>query len=174
MKLNVIVSFWHMQCNICGMTAINFDNALGIHDDYLEFRTARAKVLASNIANADTPGYRARDLTFASGSSQAAPFSEVLHGQLTLVDSDAGSLETFNERHIPIRFPVGNAGDASSFDQRFVATYRSEFQPEGLDGNTVDIHEESAAFARNALDFGVSFRLLNSRFSGLNKAITGE
>jgi len=171
MKLKGIIGLWHMQCTVSGMTAINFENALGIHADYLEFRTARARVLASNIANADTPGYRARELTFASNANRTTPFSQVLHGQLKLAETETGESVTTNQRHLPIRFPVDGV---DGFDERFLSSYRSEFQLEGLDGNTVDIHEESAAFARNALDFSVSFRLLNSKFSGLSKAITGE
>lgn len=44
--------------------AISFENALGVHPDTLNFRVQRTKVLASNLANADTPGYQARDLSF--------------------------------------------------------------------------------------------------------------
>ena len=45
--------------------SISFANALGIHEDALNFRAQRAEVLANNIANADTPNYKARDLDFA-------------------------------------------------------------------------------------------------------------
>ncbi|KDM92223.1 flagellar basal body rod protein FlgB [Photobacterium galatheae] len=44
--------------------AISFENALGVHPDALHFRVQRSKVLASNLANVDTPGYLARDLAF--------------------------------------------------------------------------------------------------------------
>ena len=44
--------------------AISFENALGVHPEALNFRVQRTKVLASNLANVDTPGYLAKDLTF--------------------------------------------------------------------------------------------------------------
>ena len=44
--------------------SISFDKALGIHEQALGFRAQRAEVLANNIANADTPNYKARDLDF--------------------------------------------------------------------------------------------------------------
>lgn len=44
--------------------SISFDKALGIHEQALSFRAQRAEVLANNIANADTPNYKARDLDF--------------------------------------------------------------------------------------------------------------
>lgn len=43
---------------------INFDKALGIHPHTLNLRTERAKVLAGNLANVDTPGFKARDFDF--------------------------------------------------------------------------------------------------------------
>ncbi|NIV32126.1 MAG: flagellar basal body rod protein FlgB, partial [Anaerolineae bacterium] len=46
------------------MTTISFDNAFGIHDDALRLRSQRSEVLANNIANADTPGFKARDIDF--------------------------------------------------------------------------------------------------------------
>ena len=46
--------------------SISFDKALGIHEKALGFRAQRAEVLANNIANADTPNYKARDLDFQS------------------------------------------------------------------------------------------------------------
>ena len=48
--------------------SINFDNALGIHEQALRFRGQRAEVLANNIANAETPNYKARDLDFAAAA----------------------------------------------------------------------------------------------------------
>jgi flagellar basal-body rod protein FlgB len=53
--------------------AINFNNALGVHPDALNFRVERTKVLASNLANVDTPGYLAKDLSFSTVMSQMTP-----------------------------------------------------------------------------------------------------
>ena len=70
---------------------ISFDSALGIHQQALSLRTTRTEMLASNIANADTPGYKARDIDFKS----ALQVSVDKHHQL----KDAGSLSTTNSRH---------------------------------------------------------------------------
>ena len=157
------------------MTAINFNNALGIHASALEFRAARAEVLASNIANADTVGYKARDLSFSETLKQ---FSQ---------GESAGALRTSDQHHIassvgelqlrPSGVPQDRNGRAeflSNQVQAFRSYYREPLQQAGLDGNTVDVQRESVEFARNALDFSVSFRLLNGRFSGLTKAIKGD
>ena len=55
--------------------AISFENALGVHPDALNFRVQRTKVLASNLANVDTPGYLAKDLRFTTVMNQMAPQS---------------------------------------------------------------------------------------------------
>lgn len=167
------------------MTAINFSNALGSHPDYLEYRVARAEVLASNIANADTPGYKSRDLKFV-GSSKAVSFSNIVDGQLKMQESRGGlaagdftaastSLGSTSSVTHPKHF-VLSIDDARSLagNSRFETHDRSIGHQLSLDGNSVDVQKESAEFARNALDFSVSFRLLNGRFSGLSKAISGQ
>lgn len=154
------------------MTAINFDNALGIHASALEFRTARAQVLASNIANADTVGYKAQDLDF--------------RDLLKSANQGVSNLQTTDDLHIASNGSVGmlqatESGESNAKAQFIagqVAGFRTYFrepvQHAGLDGNTVDVQRESVEFAKNALDFSVSFRLLNGKFSGLTKAIKGE
>lgn len=166
------------------MTAINFNNALGVHADFLEFRAARAEVLASNIANADTPGYKAQDLVVREVSGGSPSFSDSLHLALSqthashrqfnhggnnigLSSAEYGRSLTHTD-HIAIH---GNNDDGGGL---FEKVYRTPTQQPGLDGNSVDVQRESIEFAQNALDFSVSFRLLNSRFSGLSKAIKGD
>ncbi|MFO7275538.1 MAG: flagellar basal body rod protein FlgB [Pseudomonadota bacterium] len=51
--------------------AINFDKVLGLHDDALRLRAERMKILASNLANVNTPGYQARDIDFAASLERA-------------------------------------------------------------------------------------------------------
>jgi flagellar basal-body rod protein FlgB len=131
--------------------AINFNNALGVHEQALTLRTQRTSMLASNISNADTPGYKARDMDFAS-----------VLAQTTSGRSDMGMLQT-HSRHIS-GLPAMN--DAS-------AMYRVPAQP-SLDGNTVDEQVENAAFARNALEHQASFQFLNGKFTGMKKALKGE
>ena len=131
--------------------AINFSTALGVHEQALLVRERRAGVLAANLANADTPDYKARDLDFQ-----------------TLIREVAGAagpvrLDTTSERHIAAA-AAGAGGDLQ---------YRLPMQPT-LDGNTVDTDIEMAQFARNSLDFQASLTFLQSKFRGLRTALRGE
>ena len=152
------------------MTAINFANALGQHPDYLEYRTARAEVLASNIANADTPGYKARDLQFSAPTDASSSFQQALElAQSRWAGEPAGTRSNARHFDIGVDRSLGQPAEA-----RFEMVYRTPGQQPGLDGNSVDVQRESMEVAKNALDFSVSFRLMNSKFSGLSKAIKGE
>lgn len=134
--------------------SISFDKALGIHEQALGFRAQRAEVLANNIANADTPNYKARDLDFAS----------VLAAQNDKVKNGTFSLEKTNTRHIDAQGL--NMADAS-------LQYRTPMQP-SIDQNTVDAQMEQSSYAENAVGFQASFTLLNSKFKGLVSALRGE
>jgi flagellar basal-body rod protein FlgB len=129
--------------------AISFDSALGIHEQALRMREQRSQLLASNIANTDTPGYKARDLDFRSMLRDAAE-----GGQL--------APSSTNTRHIT------TAGTMEA-----QAMYRIPAQA-SVDGNTVDEQLENAAFARNALEHQASFQFLNGKFTGLMKALKGQ
>ncbi|MBJ7539794.1 flagellar basal body rod protein FlgB [Marinomonas transparens] len=128
--------------------AISFESAFAGHDKSLEFRSARAAVLANNIANADTPNYKARDIAFDS-------MFDTERSKLAL----AGT----NSKHIS-GFSGGEADDLF---------YRNPNQP-SLDGNTVDMQREQAEFAQNSLQFDSSFMFLDRKISGMKKALTGN
>ncbi len=130
--------------------AINFEAALGIHDRALSLHSRRAEVLANNIANADTPGYQARDLDF----------SKLLKASA----EERIRMNTTHQRHLMAGGMDGNASELM---------YRVPMQP-SLDGNTVDLQIEQAEYAKNALRFQTSFTFLNSKFKGLSKALRGE
>jgi len=132
--------------------AINFDKALGIHQQALEVRAQRAQVLANNLANADTPGYKSRDIDF----------KGILQGQVELTQSKS-TMRMTNDKHI--------TGQALSSDMSNL--YRVPQQP-SIDGNTVEEQVEHAAFMKNNMDFQASFTLLNRKFTGLLRAIKGE
>lgn len=129
---------------------ISFDSALGIHQQALALRSQRAEMLASNIANADTPGYKARDIDFKSAM-------ESVESQTN------GSLSRTNSKHIHISTAGSNAE----------ALYRVPNQS-SLDGNTVDGLVEKSAFADNALRYEASLTFLGGKFKGLMAAIKGE
>ncbi|CAI3788990.1 Flagellar basal body rod protein FlgB [Pseudomonas sp. MM227] len=134
--------------------SISFDKALGIHEQALGFRAKRAEVLANNIANADTPNYKARDLDFAS----------VLAAQNEQNGKGAFGLQTTSSKHIA-------AQGFSSGDETL--QYRISTQP-SLDQNTVDAQIEQSNYAENSVNFQASFTLLNSKFKGLVSALRGD
>ena len=160
---------WHGVCSVHVMKSLNhiqvspqrfpdmsisFDKALGIHEQALGFRAQRAEVLANNIANADTPNYKARDLDFAS----------VLAAQSDKNQNGTFALNKTNSRHI-------EAQGLSSGDESL--QYRVPMQP-SIDQNTVDAQLEQSNYAENAVNFQASFTLLNSKFKGLMSALRGE
>lgn len=130
--------------------AISFNKALGIHEQALTARSRRAEVLANNLANADTPGFKARDVDFQTLLEQAT-------GQT------GSHLRTTHAAHLD--GTVGGDGNT--------LLYRVPHQP-SVDGNTVDTQQEQSRFMRNAMDFQASFQFLSSRFQGLTKALRGE
>jgi flagellar basal-body rod protein FlgB len=134
--------------------SISFDKALGIHEKALGFRAQRAEVLANNIANADTPNYKARDMDF----------SSVLAAETDKVKNGHFSLERTNIRHIEAQ---GLAMGEETLQ------YRTPMQP-SIDQNTVDAQLEQSSYAENAVGFQASFTLLNSKFKGLVSALRGE
>ena len=129
--------------------AINFDNALGLHPQALALREKRSEVLASNLANADTPGYKARDLDFQAVLKKSMPNNQ--------------SMERTQQGHI------------SSNDRLLGAAmmFRNPNQA-SIDGNTVESHVEQAKYSENAVQYQASLRFINGRFSGLMSALRGE
>ncbi|WP_394200704.1 flagellar basal body rod protein FlgB [Shewanella waksmanii] len=131
--------------------AISFDKALGVHQYTLGIRSQRAQVISSNIANADTPHYKAKDIDF-DRALQAARSSQ----------SGLAMTET-NSKHF----------DLKALTQQHVA-YRVPNQPDTGDGNTVDVQQEKSEFMQNALEYQMSIGFLDGKFSGLKKALKGN
>ena len=130
--------------------ALSFDKALGIHLDALRVRSTRLELLASNLANADTPHYKAKDIDFRAALDNAR--------------QDRGvSLTRTHATHIAGGTP----------DSGLEVQYRVSTQP-SLDGNTVDPQLENAVFSENAIQYQASLNFLSDRFSGLRKALKGE
>lgn len=132
---------------------ISFENALGVHADALALRSRRLEILASNLVNADTPGYKARDIDFRTALTEASSAT------------NAGQLKTTRAGHIDLGSGIANLN--------FDVQYRVPTQPT-RDGNTVEAEVEQAEFARNATQYQASLQFLGGRFQGLRKAITGE
>lgn len=125
---------------------------LGFYQRALDLRAQRQEVLSSNIANADTPGYKARDFDF----RQALAAAESQRGL------PGTALALTSGRHIPAQ-ASRQAGDAELL-------YRVPLQP-SLDGNTVDMDAERVGFADNTLRYQTDLTLLSSRIKGLQSAM---
>ena len=132
---------------------ISIDNALGVHQHAMKLRSHRASVLANNIANADTPGYKARDFDF----------GKVLDSQMRSSATSGGKMATTDGQHLG-----SQANKVYTTNQ-----YRVPLMP-SLDQNTVDIQVEQSEFAKNNIEFLASLRFLNGKIQGLRSAIAGE
>lgn len=132
---------------------ISFDRSFSLHDDAMILRGKRSSMLASNLANADTPGYKARDIDF----------GQMLSRAVNQVQANRVSMAATHDAHL------GSSG--SNLDGQVM--YRNPLHA-SLDGNTVDTHVEQAEFAENAMMFQASFTFLNSKVRGLMKALKGE
>jgi flagellar basal-body rod protein FlgB len=126
------------------------DNALGVSPQALALRAKRVELLSANLANADTPGYKARDIDFASAMREAA--------------GSQGDLMRTHDRHMG---PGGPAGAAAE------PMYRTPSQP-SLDGNTVETQVEHAEFMDNAVRYQASLNFLDGRIAALRLAIRGQ
>lgn len=133
--------------------AISFSEATGYFEHTLALRARRAEVLANNLANADTPYFKARDIDF----------NAELNKQLAGEQLSRFSLNTTSDRHF-------EGVNTVSLDDLL---YRTPLQP-SVDGNTVEEQVEHAAYMKNALAFQASFTFLNGKFKGLLTAIKGE
>ena len=128
---------------------INFDKAFGVHDNALLLFERRTQLLTSNIANADTPGYKARDIDF----------NKVLQG----AQSDQLSMRVTNENHLPV--------STNELNQHH--KFRIPDQS-SADGNTVDVQKEKAAFAENTIRYQTTLNILSRRIDGMRNAFKGE
>ena len=130
----------------------SLDKLFQFHQSALNVRAFRQQLLASNIANADTPGYKARDIDF------AAVLRELTSGRAlpTL------SLSAVNGRHL--------AGVTRN--EPAAVLYRSAQQP-SIDGNTVDMDVERNRFAENAVHYDANLTFLNSQIKLMLAALQG-
>lgn len=131
--------------------SISFEAALGDHEKALRLRIQRASTLANNLANVDTPNFKARDLDF----------RQMLDHEMS---DNGASLTRTNSQHLQ-----GEVETVSSNE----LMYRIPQQP-SIDGNTVEDQIENAEYMKNVLAFQASFEFLNDEFKGLRSAIRGE
>ena len=134
---------------------LNLDTYLGVSAQALKVQSQRMEVLADNLANVDTPNYKARDIDFKAALAQAGSPD----APLALTTTTASQ--------------VGGASAAGDPDIAGALKYRVPLAP-SLDGNTVDAQMEQAAFADNTVRYQATLTFLSSRLKNLMTAITGQ
>ena len=144
----------------------NLTNALDFQSKALVLRAERQRVIASNIANADTPGYTGRDINFKQAMGQALGESS----DLRLAPSTSQSMSaagTTHARHIPLPSATDGAGANSKLD------YTVQTQP-AMDGNSVDLDRERASFVDNSVRYEATLRFINGSSRTILSAIQGQ
>jgi flagellar basal-body rod protein FlgB len=134
---------------------LNLDTYLGVQQDALKVQSKRMEVLAKNLANVDTPNYKAQDIDFKTALAQAgSPGSS-----LALTTTSANQ--------------IGNNATTGDVDNSAALKYRVPLAP-SLDGNTVDAQLEQAAFADNTVRYQATLTFLSGSLKDLVTAITGQ
>ena len=123
------------------------DNALGVHAQALGLRSKRMEVLARNIANADTPHFKAKDIDFRS----------------VLKQTREDALNSTHNMHMKIAMEEDSSGEK----------YRVPFNA-SFDGNTVEMNVEQAKFGQVAADYQTTLNILENRVSGIRRALRGD
>jgi flagellar basal-body rod protein FlgB len=136
---------------------LNLDTYLGVDQDALKLYGQRTAVLANNIANADTPNFKAQDIDFRAVLSATA--SSASNGTALPLASASGA-------HL-------SGGSTTAESSSSGLKYRVPLAP-SLDGNTVDVQLEQAAFADNSVRYQAALSFLSGKFKDLMTAITGQ
>ena len=134
----------------------NIEQSLGIHEQALKLRAYRMELISSNLANADTPNYKAKDINFNELLSSYKSNGEM--------QGRASVMSTSNPRHL---------GGAQSGGDMVDAQYRVSNQP-SIDGNTVDTQIEKSAMMENSVHYQATLTFINGRLSTLTKALRGS
>lgn len=124
------------------------NNALKGFEEVLSVRNHRLEVIAKNIANADTPHFKAQDVDFKTVLNRA---------------NSSQAMASTNERHYDLGDAASNSG----------LKYRVPFNP-SFDGNTVELQVEQAQFGKAAADYQATLSFLESRVGGIRRALKGE
>jgi flagellar basal-body rod protein FlgB len=142
----------------------NMTNALDFQAKALVIRAERQRVIASNIANADTPGYTGRDINFKEAMSAALSGNPA-----ALVPSQSGSAPAdgrTDARHIALQSTLGSISDPRM-------QYTVQSQP-AMDNNSVDMDRERASFVDNAVRYEATLRFINGSSKTILSAIQGQ
>lgn len=129
--------------------AISVDKLVGFHHRALTIRDQRMETIAGNLANANTPGYKARDIDF-KAAMQAAQSEQKYR------------LSRTHEKHFDVQ--IRNAGEL---------LYRVPQQPDTGDGNTVEVQKERNEFLDTGMRYQAGLEFLKGKFKGMKNALKG-
>ena len=129
-------------------TVKSIESQLKVHSEALGLRSRRNEILSSNIANAGTPNFKAKDLDF----------NDLLKNKMGL-----GEVNITENRHF--KTSIGQIEEGVKFRQNVTPS---------KDGNTVELHVEQMQFSENVMRYQTSLEFLNRKISGLMSAIKGE
>jgi flagellar basal-body rod protein FlgB len=144
-------------------------SGLDIHAKALVLRAERQRIIASNIANADTPGYVARDINFKAALSQMVGESAGNLPRIQLHSSSGDSSATTNPKHIALSGVQSSRLSGSGLD----VAYATQSQP-SVDGNSVDLDRERASFVDNSVRYESTLRFINGQSKTILSAIQGQ
>jgi len=147
-------------------------DSLEFHGRALLLRAERQKVLAGNIANADTPRYAARDFDFRAALTAATGWTPPATGGAT-PSSSAPAVATPSTVSLATSRAGHLGGGAPGRIDSTATKYRTPDQP-SLDGNSVDIDRERANFADNSIRYEAALRFVNGSVRTMLTAIKGE
>lgn len=139
-------------------------DSLNFHATALTLRSERQRLIASNIANADTPGYTARDFNFSDALSQAT--GRTSSAQTPLAGGARLQMAASQSGHMGLN---GQAAGAAQPELNYASAAQTN-----LDNNTVDMDRERASFADNTVRYEATLRFINGQVRTLNTAITGQ
>jgi flagellar basal-body rod protein FlgB len=146
----------------------NLTNGLDFQAKALVVRAERQRVIASNIANADTPGFVGRDVNFKEAMQSALGQSSA-STPLSLARSASNPTGASDVRHIPLQSTLGSL----SADGSAALAYTVQTQP-AMDGNSVDLDHERASFVDNAVHYEATLRFINGTSKTILSAIQGQ
>lgn len=132
------------------------DQLLHFQHTALNLRAYREQLISSNIANADTPNYKARDIEFGSALQKALQGGGSADQRV--------DLQLTSSRHIPA---------SAAIPLPTQVKFRTELQS-SVDGNTVDMDTERAAFAENSVQYEASLTFINGMLKTMQMAVTGQ
>lgn len=143
----------------------NITSNLDFHSKALLLRADRQRIMASNIANADTPGFVARDLNFKDAMNDANQSSL---GAINNTATQGSQNGTTNARHVALSAsPIGTLGGMPNL------AYTAQSQP-SADGNSVDLDRERASFVDNSVRYEATLRFINGYAKTMLSAIQGQ